>query len=587
MSSGGVVGTYYGGQARRRRNRERLSLQEVAVTEPLDEAMSPVIGFWMIPNGEGGYIKLKINESYQLGKERHPVIVGNQPFPGWALVANKKLLAPYARKVVKLIDATYHELVTEVGSTDWEEYMENVQDNAKTQGWAFFIEHHSVGWLSYGRATPMIGTFGKEYFEKQYQKPVSVKLPGLANAFRVDRNGKGWVKCTEEEFQKLVQASNKKSKKKFYKGFQEMLEDWVSGKFNAKQTDLRRVLELCKPAVTNQAFRLLDETAVAKFIKRWLNAAKAAGVSLPYTLKSYSLELQDAIKNLDKKGSEQQPPRNKPYPPPPTPPQMEGAGSAQLLMESMISEGILHENASFAKLLANTKNHGRYKVGGMVRVDGKWTNDVSIPGRAENARFVIAAPPLTHIERDGSVVYRWKFKSRADRSTTGKIHLSYLRIMPKKKGIMGFLKGLIKGNGPWEGDCECWCNCEDFRYRMHYANWKSGASHKPTGQNGDSTLAAPVKTNPKMIPLLCKHLTLGGMVFLNDPPKKLIKSVEDLQELARQRTDKVGGYEPVDPKESKELEPGQEPDLEAEEDETGLDGANDQLDDVVDPQAPV
>lgn len=992
---GGVIGMYYGGQ-RRRRNARREAAELVLPTETLDEATtSPVIGFWMIPTGSGEYVKLKINESYQLGRVRYSVISSNRPFPGWALLANKKLLAPYARKVVKQVEATYALLTKDVGTPDWEEYMDNVEDNAKSQGWAFYVESHGVGWLGYSRGSGMIGVFGKEYFGKKYQKPESVKAPGLASSFRVDR-GQGWVKATEEEFKKLTNASAPKGKdKKVYRNFAELLSDYLASKFIPKETDMKRVKELFKPAVVNQAFSHFGmKTEVAKIVRHWHASARAINVDLGYKISSYSKEVQEAIKALSPRPATKPPPsdasrhasedgliqwRNQAAAKSRS--QLEGAASPPSpLLENLL--GILMEKASFAKLLTNTKNHGRYKVGGMVKVGGKWTNDISIKGRAENARFVIAAPPLTHIERDGSVVYRWKFKSRADRSTTGKVHLSYLRILPKDKGIMAFLKNLIKGNGPWEGDCEAWCNCldgearvlmsdgtrkpikdiepgdrvfthtgsiqtvlakmyrdlepdepvfrikpqgglgsffttgdhpiltlrgneectcgcgtplrwtrkcelspltmlsrkttqghggkplsndssggrfawtpvrdfksrewglspwkkmasakmdrdvafllgvytaeghisrgtvritlnvneettvgaevlaacdrigyetsiyrrkvgnnwfdiairspqfritcqslcpgkshnkklselvlswdplslfelvsgmisgdgsitdsglsyfssseslisqfstildilhirsdlskhsagmkvkesfsrrenriikwvrreyyqvgifasetsllsrvcsikgitpkhlhrqrrtyehsqgqtrvltvgksnwqgrvydlkvagdesfivegvavhncEDFRFRMHYANWKAGASHKPTGQNGDSTLAAPVKTNPKMIPLLCKHLVMGS-VFLHDPPKKLIKSVEELQQLARDRTDKVGGYEPVDPKESDEMEPDQEPDLPSgeTEDETGLDGATDTIEDAIDEQ---
>lgn len=494
-------------------HRKRHRHEPQTVTKVLSEASSDNIGYWMIPVREDAYAKLIIHGSYQVGAVRHPTTSGEMIHAGWAIIANRRLLERFAGPIVRAVDQNIDVLTSNVGSTDWREAMTMVEEKALSAGWAYYVSIGHVGYFRVSKMTSVIALFGKEYYGGELQRPESVK-PQKDKTFNINL-GKGWRPASAGMFKKFVRYHEEAT----YTSLGEIINDWKNDSLDWANANHRSILNLCSPESVNPQYRTLGEDLI-RFLYTFLTAMKMAKKKIPFDVNDYSPEVKDGLVSMSGK-------------------------------KKMV-ESSLTERMTFAQLLGNTKTHGKYVVGGLRKVDGKWINDPAVPGRVDNARFVIAAPPLTQVNKDGSVTYRWKFRSRIDRSTTDKTHLGYLRMMPKKKGFMAFLKKLVKGDGPWEGECEVWCSCPDFRFRMGYANWRAEASHKPTGQNGDSTLEPPVKTNPKMIPMLCKHLAMAGSVFLQNPPKKLRRDVEEIQRMADEHTNTVK-YEPVEPKEEDEL----------------------------------
>lgn len=82
-------------------------------------------------------------------------------------------------------------------------------------------------------------------------------------------------------------------------------------------------------------------------------------------------------------------------------------------------------------------------------------------------------------------------------SDTSKIH----------KSVLNFPKGL-----GLDLPLKVFCDCADFKYRLAYVMWKEG-SYFGTPPPGIKDF--PEKTNPNLIPYLCKHLAAITMSMID------------------------------------------------------------------------
>ena len=536
----------------------------------------------MIPGGSDKYAKLKISAGYEVKRKTYAVVHGADVYPEWAVVANFNFLRKHLSWLDQVINPLADELMSVPFCNEWIKAMGILRSSLLSKGWCCYMTNAG------GLSTPLfmctlnssvLDTFGKEFFGGEIQSPAAVVFPyAKVTSVMVGIRDKQ-QKMDRAQFAKVLgyteDIGGKGDAKFKYVSLVQFIQDYKDHKVDYTgwtQADWDKLKSFTNPPVVNTTARIpsLFDTLII-FLYTWVVIRTRENLPI-YSTKLYSSEVQEGLAAMadrrKKKPLTDTPPKPgapKPTTTPKTPtaptttPKEPTVPSSKVesLEEALLAVGYqtLTEGKSYAQLLANTRNHGRYRIGGMVRVDGRWTNDISIPGRLDNARFVIASPPLTHIEPDGSVIYRWKFKSRADRSTTGTTHRGYLQVMPKKKGIMAFLKRLVKGDGPWEGDCKVWCSCQDFRFVSHYANWQADSSHKPTGQNGDAIFSPPIRTNPRRIPMLCKHLCMAS-VFLKDVPKKLRDEVSEIQRMADEQQYKpTSAYEPPEPIEPEAPEP--------------------------------
>ena len=130
--------------------------------------------------------------------------------------------------------------------------------------------------------------------------------------------------------------------------------------------------------------------------------------------------------------------------------------------EPPIIESKLHE-ASFRRLLQYTQQNGRYRIGGMRRINGSWVYDPTVPGRIDNSRFVISKPPRPHLDKDGYLVIEFSFKSRPDRCTSGLRHNGSIKLMPDKRAsYQSGLKAMVK----------CSCLAGESLVLMHDGTYK-------------------------------------------------------------------------------------------------------------------
>lgn len=165
--------------------------------------------------------------------------------------------------------------------------------------------------------------------------------------------------------------------------------------------------------------------------------------------------------------------------------------------------------ASFRKLMNDTRVNGLYKYGGMRLIRGRWIYDTNVPGRVENSRYVFTRTPILTLDEDGIPMYRCTFLSRWNRNTTGMRHFGRIKFLPPKTGILRKI-GRYLFQDQLDLDVHVACTCPDFKFRHHWVLAQQGAAATPTGIGGEATNNPPSITNPKHLPCLCKHLYAMG-----------------------------------------------------------------------------
>lgn len=173
--------------------------------------------------------------------------------------------------------------------------------------------------------------------------------------------------------------------------------------------------------------------------------------------------------------------------------------------------GILTE-MTFRRLMDLTQQNGEYTNGGMVKIGNTWVTDPRVKGRFQNSYFVVVRPPVYTTDTDGLVRLNFNFKSKPDRSTTGMRQKGYIKFVPPSflkrviKKVVGFFKKQKDPVEGWSSEVHVFCTCPDFKYRWHKVLADAGASHTPSGMNGEATNVNPTITNPSRKLSLCKHL---------------------------------------------------------------------------------
>jgi hypothetical protein len=209
---------------------------------------------------------------------------------------------------------------------------------------------------------------------------------------------------------------------------------------------------------------------------------------------------------------------------------------------------------SMRQLIHMTQQFGGYRFGGMRRILNRWIYDPTVPGRTDNARFVITTPPKMSTDDKGNPIIFFNFKSRPDRSTTGMRHKGYIRFLPDKRAKYEM------GN-----KVQVWCSCPDFRFRSSFVLSQMGASHTPTGIGSDAINAPPRQTNPLGLPFLCKHSS-ACVGYMSASKKDLtrvlaMRSGQGPQRWKQKRNPKAKKPEPKAPtEEPREPKDGKKPD---------------------------
>jgi len=190
-------------------------------------------------------------------------------------------------------------------------------------------------------------------------------------------------------------------------------------------------------------------------------------------------------------------------------------------------DGKLFES-SFRSLLQDTQKNGKYKIGGMRLLQGRWVYDTAVPGRTENSRFVFTRRPVLSTDHDGLPMYSFSFMSRWNRNTTGMRHSGYVKFIKPKSGILARIKRYLFLD-QLDLDVHVKCGCPDFKYRWHKALADAGAAATPSGIGGEATNVDPHRTNPGKLRSLCKHLVCMGS-FLQASARehdKMVKALSD------------------------------------------------------------
>ena len=96
--------------------------------------------------------------------------------------------------------------------------------------------------------------------------------------------------------------------------------------------------------------------------------------------------------------------------------------------------------------------------------------------------------------------WNFSYKSANDHITTGKSHMGRISF-----GKDAYVRYKNKKNMD-EVVCKVDCSCPDYRYRWAYANAAQQAGEMGVNSLNKCNGNAPVKTNPRRKPSLCKHL---------------------------------------------------------------------------------
>ena len=137
---------------------------------------------------------------------------------------------------------------------------------------------------------------------------------------------------------------------------------------------------------------------------------------------------------------------------------------------------VLVEKMSFKQLLSRTDG-GRRDRGSRMRVR-------SLAGTAD----------------EDSENWNFSYKSANDHITTGKSHMGRISF-----GKDAYVRYKNKKNMD-EVVCKVDCSCKDYKYRWAYANAAQQAGEMGVNSLNKCNGNAPVKTNPRRKPSLCKHL---------------------------------------------------------------------------------
>jgi len=522
------------------------------------------VGFWLIPKGENQYMKLRIFRKYTFEEDQTlpnvqatwqsikqgnvknavrgamgdstwdvEITMGGQLLPIWAVLANVDILSKHFQWIPAMLkNKTINNVYLPSLGEESVAAAEMVQSQLMKRGWSFAVKDGE---------NVLFGCRGGAYHRPPYFDTFTQEISGSGPSMTpID------IKLGEPGEIKTVQFFDSSGEA----GGRSMSLDYLMGK--AKKDEPKSPDEPAKPAepvkIDKSDFKSrVSDPAKEKDFAGWVNNLFASGQNIslvefapeydghkwwdmsnppfdkiePQVIRHY-FEYERFTEAVEKKS---------------VAPRVMALFSAvigalaeskhrQLLEDMGWDDMAFHKFAAlsgedkkaemqeskqpinemtFRELLRQTSHNGGYRIGGMRRIHGRWLYDMSIPDRMTNSRFVIVRQPRLGLDTDGSPIYRFRFRSRADRNTTGMAQSGYVKFVQTKRGL--FKKAIrFIANTELDEDVQVGCSCPDFRFKWHWVLARSGASHTPTGIGFDATDDPPNHTNPRHLVGICKHL---------------------------------------------------------------------------------
>jgi len=125
------------------------------------------------------------------------------------------------------------------------------------------------------------------------------------------------------------------------------------------------------------------------------------------------------------------------------------------------------------------------------------------PDRKEKAEniAIVKVQPVSRLDERKGILKEKTLKFWARSQTTRKLYEGKVRYH-------------LNSLGRWNGYITCGCSCPDYKFRWETANHRQNAS-QILFSNGE----APIMTNPRELPSLCKHLAAAKPFVLKHAPK--------------------------------------------------------------------
>lgn len=510
-----------------------------------------IVGYWMLPKGGGKYAKLKIYQSYTvkvngllpnfkdlLSTRFFSALRGHDSFdvnidldgrllPIWPIVCNSLVLSKHFPFIQELVEK--HPDVFNPKSGGFLRDAVSIQGVLIKRGFSFYVKAGTTA-LFAGVDQGVMRTWVAELFRKDVMNPVTVLVGDSSSVRQVqlvspsgDVTSKeyplkqlasslaGDTEEGEETFasyiNKTLGSANAIAHSEFIPGFTK--HPWKSAK-DWEEIDPAIVIRHFNKETFGKALKKVEGShQISNGLIAALSAAfefiEAAGMSIERDL-GWTEEDGETVRE------------------------------------------ILNE-ASFKSLLQATSSNGDYLIGGMRRVGRIWVYDRDVRGRVANARFVVTTRPRLILDEDGCPSYRFVFRSRPDRNTTGMAHHGYIKF-PDEAGPVRMLDR-IKSFFREEIDLNVHvgCSCPDFKFKWHWVLHKGGSSHYPSGAGFDAMDSPPNRTNPDRRIGMCKHL-VAAKDFLLLSAREHYEQVRKLK-----KGSPIASGKPDDPKDAV-LKPG-------------------------------
>lgn len=491
----------------------------------LTEAGS-TIGFWVIPQKSGTYLKLKILREYksEFNLDTNWTVSGfrpNSPWPIQPLIQNRKLLLTYFQWIKHILPEDMRgQSMYRPDTDDYEAAAESLVESLFYHKWKYFVIKDGVAFFgSNRRKDPTLNLVLAEVLDGKEQKPTSVKVDGsgITKLHVINARGKVMDTYNPTQLQVLAKA----------KPVPVPEDDDEEEKSPAEITaEVRQLLDASKDDEALAFFitHVRDQDDLMSFRSEFLSRILSPNLVRKQLMKAFRKTPGDYEHKLSrirgillsfiaacKKNGD------------PHAPTVDDYDDAIGLRES---KELLER--SYYSLWNMTRSNGGYRRGGMRRVRGRWVYDPSVPGRSTNgARYVTTAPPRPMVDQDGRIVLRFQYQSRPNRNTTGMSQIGYIKFRDHE----AFLKTASRNIGLAiaKRDVLVACTCPDFRYRWHWVLAQDGSAPDPMGVGN----APPDKTNPQRKLSMCKHLSAVSVFLLNRPSaaydkaiRQVIKSVQ-------------------------------------------------------------
>lgn len=439
--------------------------------EEVEKYTSDIIGFWIIRVGRE-YLKLPIQSEYVISRKigSFKTLDRRNEYPALALLATWKKLVKAVPSYKRILPKGLYQAIKEKDYPEIENSIDSVEHGFLRAGCGYYLVSGGDGILHVSGSTipPFWDALVSELSHLSISSTSSFRFPKPKNirvgnyVFDTDKAAEYINDYSIKTFSELSKEINKSKVK-------DKVEPAKSKPEEGKPEKLDQVLQDSLKALGILGYKNLKQNTDALQLVRSGNP------------KASSEELVKGVLAMYKKNE---------------------SGGAEAT-NSLLLE------VTFRKLMSLTQQNGDYVNGGLVKVGDVWVTDPRIRGRIQNSYFVVTKPPKPSVDEDGLTRVDFNFKSKPDRSTTGMRQKGYVKFVPpsflkKKLQKAEIIKRKPANN--WSSDVSVKCSCPDFKYRYSYLLAQAGASPTPTGQNGDATNSPPVKTNPRGLLSLCKHL---------------------------------------------------------------------------------